>query len=52
MQLRVRNLRTGSTTRRLVLKSSTSEPKGQELVYAARISLDRTQMQVEENLAC
>lgn len=27
-----------------------SEPKGQELLYAARISLDRTQMQVEENL--
>jgi hemolysin D len=27
-----------------------SEPKGQELVYAARISLDRTQMQVDENL--
>jgi hemolysin D len=31
-------------------ESSTSEPKGQELVYAARISLDRTKMQVEENL--
>jgi hemolysin D len=31
-------------------ESSTSEPKGQELVYAARISLDRTQMRVEENL--
>lgn len=28
--------------------SSTSEPKGQELEYAARISLDRTQMQVDE----
>jgi hemolysin D len=28
----------------------TSEPKGQELVYAARISLDRTQMQIENNL--
>jgi hemolysin D len=27
---------------------STSELKGQELVYAARISLDRTQMQIEE----
>jgi hemolysin D len=27
-----------------------SEPKGQELVYAARISLDRTEMQVDENL--
>jgi hemolysin D len=31
-------------------ESTTSEPKGQELVYSARISLDRTQMQVEENL--
>jgi hemolysin D len=29
---------------------ASSEPKGQELVYAARISLDRTQMWVEENL--
>jgi hemolysin D len=28
----------------------TSEPKGQELVYAARISLDRAQMQVDDNL--
>ena len=27
-----------------------SEPKGQELVYAARVSLDRTQMQVEDRL--
>src|SRR5580658_5718852 len=30
--------------------SDTSEPKGQELVYAARVSLDRTQMQVEDRL--
>jgi hemolysin D len=30
--------------------SVTSEPKGQELSYAARISLDRTQMQVEDKL--
>jgi hemolysin D len=30
--------------------SSSSEPKGQELSYAARISLDRTQMQVEDKL--
>ena len=29
--------------------SSTSEPKGQELAYAARVLLDRTQMQVENN---
>jgi hypothetical protein len=26
--------------------TTTSEPKGQELLYAARVSLDRTQMQV------
>ncbi|MDE2466050.1 MAG: HlyD family type I secretion periplasmic adaptor subunit, partial [Alphaproteobacteria bacterium] len=32
---------TGATT-------SSSEPKGQELTYAARISVDRTQMQVED----
>ena len=30
--------------------SATSEPKGQELSYAARISLDRTQMEVEDKL--
>jgi hemolysin D len=29
-------------------ESSTSEPKGQELVYSARVSLDSTQMQVED----
>src|SRR5262249_39410679 len=28
--------------------ATTSEPQGQELVYAARVSLDRTQMQVED----
>ncbi len=28
-------------------ETSSSEPKGQELVYAARVSLDRTQMEVE-----
>lgn len=28
-------------------QKSTSEPKGQELVYAARVALDRTQMQIE-----
>ena len=28
--------------------NGTSEPKGQELTYAARISVDRTQMQVED----
>jgi hemolysin D len=29
-------------------ESSTSEPKGQQLNYTARVSLDRTQMQVED----
>jgi hemolysin D len=29
---------------------ASSEPKGQELVYAARVSVDRTQMQVESKL--
>src|SRR5262249_19803790 len=31
-------------------ETSSSEPKGQELVYAARVSLDRKQMQVEDRL--
>jgi hemolysin D len=30
--------------------SNSSEPKGQELIYAARVALDRTQMQIDENL--
>ena len=30
--------------------SGSSEPQGQEMVYAARIALDRTQMQVEGKL--
>jgi hemolysin D len=30
--------------------AATSEPKGQELTYAARISLDRTQIQVEDKM--
>src|SRR6266567_3026172 len=30
--------------------STSSEPKGQELIYSARVSLDRTQMQVEDKL--
>jgi hemolysin D len=29
---------------------ATSEPKGQELTYAARISLERTQMQIEDKM--
>ena len=31
-------------------ENTTSEPKGQELNYAARVSLDRTQMQVDDKL--
>jgi hemolysin D len=31
-------------------EASSSEPKGQELSYAARVSLDRTQMRVEDKL--
>ena len=31
-------------------ESDAGEPKGQELVYAAVVSLDRTQMQIDENL--
>lgn len=31
-------------------QDAASEPNGQELVYAARISLDRTQMQVDDRL--
>jgi hemolysin D len=30
--------------------NATSEPKGQELTYAARISLDRTRIQVEDKM--
>ena len=30
--------------------ADTSEPQGQELVYSARVSLDRTQMQIEDKL--
>ena len=37
-------------TGRRARATSTSEPKGQELEYAARISLDRTHMQVEDKL--
>jgi hemolysin D len=39
-----------STTKTQAAQSDSSEPKGQELVYAARVSLDRTQMQVEDKL--
>ncbi len=39
-----------SSTKTQAAPSDSSEPKGQELVYAARVSLDRTQMQVEDKL--
>jgi hemolysin D len=31
-------------------ESASSEPKGQEMNYAARVSLDRTRMQIEDKL--
>jgi hemolysin D len=31
-------------------EAGSSEPKGQELVYAARVSLDRTTMQIDDNV--
>jgi hemolysin D len=31
-------------------ESDTSEPEGQELVYSARVSLDKTQMQIDDRL--
>lgn len=31
-------------------ETTSSEPKGQEMNYAARVSLDRTQMQVDDKL--
>ncbi|HZP79368.1 MAG TPA: HlyD family type I secretion periplasmic adaptor subunit [Pseudolabrys sp.] len=31
-------------------QTTSSEPKGQELTYAARVSLDRTQMQIDDRL--
>jgi hemolysin D len=39
-----------SNEKTLGAETATSEPKGQELNYAARVSLDRTQMQVEDKL--
>jgi hemolysin D len=39
-----------STDKSPGVEQASSEPKGQELVYAARVSLDRTQMQVENKL--
>jgi hemolysin D len=39
-----------STDKSASADSTTSEPKGQELSYAARISLDRTQIQLEDKM--
>jgi hemolysin D len=40
--------KSGDQTR--AMETSTSEPRGQELVYSARVSLDSTQMQIENKL--
>ena len=39
-----------SDDRALGTQNDTSEPKGQELNYSARISLDRTQMQIDDRM--
>jgi len=39
-----------SNDRQLGAQNETSEPKGQELNYSARISLDRTQMQIDDRM--
>ena len=39
-----------SNDHRLGTQNDTSEPKGQELNYSARISLDRTQMQIDDRM--
>lgn len=39
-----------STEKNLGSNSESSEPKGQELSFAARVSLDRSQMQVDDEL--
>jgi hemolysin D len=39
-----------SDDRRLGTQHDISEPKGQELNYSARISLDRTQMQIDDRM--
>ena len=38
------------TPRGLGTQNDTSEPKGQELNYSARISLDRTKMQIDDRM--
>jgi hemolysin D len=39
-----------SNDRRLGTQNDSSEPKGQELNYSARISLDRTRMQIDDRM--
>ncbi len=39
-----------SNDRALGTQNDTSEPKGQELNYSARVSLDRTQMQIDDRV--
>ena len=39
-----------SSDRQLGTQNDTSEPKGQELNYSARISLDRTKMQIDDRM--
>jgi hemolysin D len=39
-----------SDDKTLGTESTSSEPKGQDMNYAARVSLDRTQMQIEDKL--
>ncbi len=41
----------GGNDRAKGAESESSEPKGQEYVYAARISLDRTQIEVDDSIA-
>jgi len=39
-----------SNDRTLGIQNDTSEPKGQELNYSARVSLDRTQMRIDDRM--
>jgi hemolysin D len=43
-------LQDATTNKAAGVETSSSEPKGQELVYAARIALDRTRMQIDGNV--
>jgi len=47
----VRDRKDRADDRALGTQNETSEPKGQELNYAARISLDRTRMQIDDRVA-